>query len=138
MLVDLSRGLLFSLVSVVLLILSGCGGGGPAEYSVTGTVTFDGQPVEKGEIRFLPAEPGGAAYAGAIVNGTFECKVTEGAKRVEISATREDPTPAPDGLPNYVSYIPAVYNTESTLKAEVKSSDGNTFTFDLKSQDAKP
>ena len=138
MLVDFSRGLLFLLVSVALLTLAGCGGGGPAEYAVTGTVTFDGQPVEKGEIRFLPAGTQGTAYAGAIVNGKFECKVTEGQKRVEMSATREAATPAPDGLPDYVSYIPAEYNTQSTLTAEVKPGGGNTFTFDLKSQGAKP
>jgi len=123
---------------IALLILAGCGGGGVAEYSVTGTVTFDGQPVEKGEIRFVSADSQGAAYAGAIENGKFECKVTEGKKRVEIAATRESATPAADGLPDYVSYIPAAYNTESTLEAEVKAGGGNAFTFDLKSQDAKP
>lgn len=138
MFLTLFRGLLFSLVSVVVLTLAGCGSGGLAEYSVTGTVTFDGQPVEKGEIRLMPTEAGGTPYAGAIENGKFECKVTEGQKRVEISATREAATPAPDGLPNYVSYIPAEYNTQSTLTAEVKPGGDNTFTFDLKSQGAKP
>ncbi len=126
------------LVSIALLTLAGCGSGGLAEYSVTGTVTFDGQPVEKGEIRFVSAEAQGAAYAGPIENGKFECKVTEGKKRVEIAATRESSKPAADGLPDYVSYIPAVYNTQSTLKAEVQAGGDNTFTFDLKSQDAKP
>lgn len=128
---------LFPLMSIALLTLAGCGGG-PREYGVHGTVTFDGQPVEKGEIRFLPAGTQEAAYGGAIENGKFECKVTEGQKRVEITATREAATPAPDGLPDYVSYIPAEYNTQSTLKAEVKPSGDNTFTFDLKSQGAKP
>lgn len=132
------RGLLFPLVSIALLTLGGCGSDGPVEYAVTGTVTFDSQPVEKGEIRFISADAGGTPYAGAIENGKFECKVTEGQKRVEITATREAPTPAPDGLPDYVSYIPAEYNAQSTLTAEVKPGGDNTFTFDLKSQGAKP
>ncbi len=135
---DLLRALLFPLASVLLLTLAGCGGDGPRQYQVTGSVTFDGQPIEQGEIRFMPTEAGGTPYAGAIANGKFECKVTEGQKRVEISATREAPTPAPDGLPNYVSYIPEEYNTQSTLTAEVKPGGDNTFTFDLKSQGAKP
>ena len=64
--------------------------------------------------------------------------MTEGPKRVEITATRESPTPAADGLPNYVSYIPAAYNSQSTLTAEVKPGGDNTFTFDLKSQGTSP
>lgn len=135
---DSLRVLVFPLAVAVLFNLAGCGDAGPRQYQVMGTVTFDGQPVEEGEIRFMPTEAGGTPYAGPIVNGKFECKVTEGQKRVEISATREAATPAPDGLPDYVSYIPAEYNTQSTLKAEVKSSGDNTFTFDLKSQGAKP
>ncbi len=133
-----SRSRLFPLVTITVLTLAGCGSGGPQEYRVTGTVTFDGQPVEKGEIRFVPTGTQGPAYGGAIENGKFECKATEGQKRVEITATREAPTPAADGLPDYVSYIPAEYNTQSTLTAEVKPGGDNTLTFDLKSQGAKP
>ena len=80
----------------------------------------------------------GTPQAGQIVNGKFECRVSDGQKRVEITATRESPTPAPDGLPNFVSYIPAAYNSQSTLTAEVKPDGENTFTFDLKSQGASP
>jgi hypothetical protein len=134
MFVRFLRGFSFSLLAVALPIMAGCGGGGPAEYRVTGRVTLDGQPVEQGEITFLPADMQGTPYAGQISNGSFECRVTEGPKRVEITATRESPTPAADGLPNYVSYIPAAYNSQSTLTAEIKPSGDNTLTFDLKSQ----
>ena len=126
------------LVVLALLVLAGCGDSGPAEYDVTGSVTLDGQPIEKGEILFLPANLQGTSQAGQIVNGKYECRVSEGSKRVEITATRESPTPAADGLPNYVSYIPAAYNSQSTLTAEVKPDGDNTFTFTLQSQAARP
>lgn len=131
------RGCSF-LVLLGLLSLAGCGDSGPAKYGVTGSVTLDGQPVEQGEIRFLSADAQGTPYAGQIVNGKFDCQVTEGQKRVEITATRESPTPAADGLPNFVSYIPAAYNSQSTLTAEVKPGGDNTYTFDLKSQGTSP
>jgi hypothetical protein len=121
-----------------LLFLAGCGQSGPAEYSVTGSVTLDGQPIEQGEVQFIPADKQGTPQTGQIVNGKFECRVSEGQKRVEITATRESPTPAADGLPNFVSYIPAAYNSQSTLTAEVKAGGDNAFTFTLQSQGATP
>jgi hypothetical protein len=124
-----------TLLSAVGLAL-GCGGGGPKEYPVTGTVTFDGQPVEQGEIIFFPSDMG-KPYASAIVSGKFECRVPVGEHRVEITATRESPTPASDGLPNYESYIPAEYNTESTLTASVADGGDNTFTFELQAPPAR-
>jgi len=43
----------------------GCGPTGPARYDVSGSVTFDGQPVPVGTITFVPATgnsgPGGSA-----------------------------------------------------------------------------
>lgn len=136
MFVEVPRRSLFLLLLIAAPIMAGCGSGGPGEYAVTGTVTFDGQPVEQGEIRFLPADMQGTPYAGQITNGKFECRVTEGQKRVEINATRESATPAPDGLPNFESYIPAAYNSESKLTAEIKGND--TLTFDLKSEGTSP
>jgi hypothetical protein len=114
----------------------GCGGGGPKEYRVTGTVTLDGQSVEQGEIIFFPSDMG-KPYASAIVSGKFECRVPAGEHRVEITATRESPTPASDGLPNYESYIPAEYNTASKLTASVVAGGENTFPFELQAPPAR-
>ena len=52
---DFFRGHSFLGLLLAFLILAGCGDSGPAEYDVTGSVTLDGQPIEKGEILFLPA-----------------------------------------------------------------------------------
>jgi len=138
MFVGFLRRYCFFLVLAALPIMAGCGGDGPAEYPVTGKVMLDGHPVEQGEIRFLPAGMQGTPCAGQISNGNFECRATEGQKRVEIYATRESATPAPDGLPNYVSYIPAAYNSQSTLTADIKPKGDNTLTFNLKSQTESP
>lgn len=128
------RGRAFLGSLFALLVIAGCGGGGADDYPVQGSVTLDGQPVAEGQIYFFAANREGTPQICNIVDGKFEGRVTEGQKRVEITATRESSTPAPDGLPNYVSYIPAAYNTESTLTAEVKADGDNDFTFPLQSQ----
>jgi hypothetical protein len=123
-----------ALVFVVLAVpIVGCGDGGPSREKVSGTVTFDGQPLESGEILFKPAGGGGTPEGGPITNGKFEFRAVPGEKRIEISATREDAKPAADGLPNYVSFIPVRYNSQSTLSESVEKGGKNVFAFELKS-----
>jgi hypothetical protein len=59
------------------LVLAGCGPAGPARYDVSGTVTFDGQPVPLGTITFLPA-PGNSGPGGSatIENGRYDTTVS--------------------------------------------------------------
>lgn len=63
-------------IGVGLLAL-GCGPAGPVRYDVSGTVTFDGQPVPIGTITFVPAGgntgPGGSA---GIEAGRFDTAST--------------------------------------------------------------
>jgi hypothetical protein len=126
----LSWFLLFLLLTAV-----GCGGGGKAAYPVSGTVTFDGQAVEEGDILFVPVPLSSAVEGGKIEGGTFKFQATAGKKRVEIRASRPDPKlKNPMGKPTPVDYIPAKFNSESTLSADVEAKGTNEFKFDLKSK----
>lgn len=79
------------LVSVMTL---GCGGGesGPARFSVSGKVTYQGQPIPNGFIMFTP-DPGkgnsGPATGAPIVNGAYATEAGKGTiggpHRVEIT-----------------------------------------------------
>jgi hypothetical protein len=68
----LSAGWAWFLVGAAGLGLgSGCGDDGlEKRYPVTGTVTYQDQPVEKGVISFAP-EGAGRAASGTIVGGSF-------------------------------------------------------------------
>jgi hypothetical protein len=124
-------------------MLVGCGGGGdgPDRVPISGTVTFDGSPLPTGEIRFVPADGSGQAEATAIMDGKFSAEVTPGSKRVEITASREDPANMVESAvnpgqkePTFVQYIPESYNATSTLTAEVKAEGENVLPpFELKS-----
>jgi hypothetical protein len=109
---------------------------GPRTVSVAGTVTFDGRPVAEGDIVFRSTNPGEHAYAGKIIEGQFSFDATPGQKNVEITATRvvegkfvED-NPG-EKTPVRESYIPAKYNTNSELRAEIPDSGTTDLKFEL-------
>jgi hypothetical protein len=121
---------------VAYMCAAGCSSSREERFPVMGTVTFDGQPVPEGYITLKPQEDGIAVDAGKIVNGQFEFEAKVGAKRVVIEASRPGPIDPEMGVPTPVPYIPAKYNTKSTLAAEVKPGSDNRFDFPLTS-DAK-
>ena len=125
MAVDGFRYLAGSLLVVsLMLVAGGCGSGGDTG-TVTGTVTFDGAPVQQGQISF----EGNTVTGAQIQDGKFEAQVPVGKQKVKISATREEGV-ARDGLPNYVQYIPKKYNDQTTLEEDVKAGT-NEFKFEL-------
>ncbi|SFH58997.1 hypothetical protein [Planctomicrobium piriforme] len=127
----------FSIFLTLGLCISGCGSKAPQlpEYQVTGTVTFDGVPVDSG--RILMREMGGSqrGYSGEIQAGQYLLKTGPGKMRVEITASRPVPgkfdnsngTPEPVGE----MYIPKKYNDASELTAEIQPDDKNVVPFEL-------
>jgi hypothetical protein len=76
--------------ALVLVLLAGCGGGNTA--TLTGEVTYDGQPVAEGYVTFLPADGQGPAAGGRIANGRYTVEnLTPGPKVVKIEAVKEVP-----------------------------------------------
>lgn len=135
----------FGLGFVSLVIaLAGCGAAGVPTYQVRGTVTFDGEPVEQGQIIFFPVEEGLTPDAGPIKDGKYSFAAREGEKRVHIEATREVPgktVPRPAPLegedPVMEMYIPEIYNKKTVLEATVTNRDAdNQFNFELTEDDS--
>ncbi len=105
-------------------------------FTVTGTVTFDGAPVEDGRIQFRKAEGDQKAFSTEIKAGAYKCETEAGAMQVEITASRPSgkfDTSNPDDPPQPIGemYIPAKYNSETTLTADVKDSGENVIPFEL-------
>jgi len=133
--------------------VAGCSGLGddlPRE-AISGMVTLDGQPLAGGVIQFTAPSGGGTGGAGdtggsSISAGRFsidrEHGLVPGNYRVAVnSSTKGSDTPgkpAEPGRPTKADrpkeLIPAKYNSESTLKAEVKKGGGNDFKFELESK----
>ncbi len=108
-------------------------------YGVSGTVNLDGKPLAEGEIYFVTKETGQIDIV-PVKDGKFEGDAKAGSRRVEIRAynieTPKPPADMPDLKmePTKTNYLPAKYNTNSTLTADVSADKPNEFTFDLASK----
>jgi len=96
------------------LLFLGCGSRqNDAQFQVSGTVEFQGQPVPAGTIKFSPLNQTGQVGYAAIKNGVFDTSrsspargVDKGSYRVEVLGFVADPRPLSDddpesgGIPN--------------------------------------
>jgi hypothetical protein len=109
--------------------------------TVSGTVTFDGQPLKSGTIRFDSEDGRAAAADGSIVDGKFSVKVLPGDKRVSITSPKVVGKKKMYDLPDSPVYdvteelIPKRYNANTELKLSVKAGKQDAEpSFDLKSK----
>lgn len=119
-----------------LLLLAGCAPDTTAE--VSGTVTFDGQPLETGAVQFSPVD-GQSPTAGAVIkDGWFTSRVPVGEMKVTFTAPKvvgkkklyNSPT-SPEA-PITEELLPEKYNAKSELKTQVKPGR-NPVVFELTS-----
>ena len=124
-----ARGMLLVAILIGGSMCLGCSGGTPG--SVSGQVTWEGQPLEAGNIRFDPTEESeGASGSSLISAGKYsiphDSGMLAGKYLVSITATkatgkqirRMDSTTAM--TPEIVLFIPDRYNVRSTLDIELK------------------
>lgn len=129
---------LLGLAFGVCLLLTGCPDDkkGAKTAQVSGTVNLDGKPLAEGDITFA-GDPGTAPDTLKVTNGAFQGAVKLGKKKVEVRAYKKEKPPptATGGVQEVlVNYIPAKYNTETTLTAEVTDGGVNPSTFDVQSK----
>jgi len=72
--------------ALAVVLIAGCGGGSGG--TVSGAVTYDGQPVGDGTITFLPADGKGPTVGGPIAKGVYLVDVPPGPKIVQITAVK--------------------------------------------------
>ncbi|MCR9210011.1 hypothetical protein [Rhodopirellula europaea] len=118
------------------LILTGCPAPSGLElYPVTGTVTFEGKPIDTGRIQFRTASEERRSFSAAIENGNYEIETLTGPMTVEVRASRliegKFDKSNPDELtPAGEMYIPQKYNSRTELTADVPAG-GDTIDFNL-------
>ena len=121
-------------------LLAGCVG--CSRQTIQGTVSLGDRPLEQGYINFRPM-PGakGPPVGGPIDKGKYALQprdALEGSFRVEITMLGKtgrktsDETGRPIDMEGQV--LPARYNSESTLQAQVKPGQRNEFPFSVTSK----
>jgi hypothetical protein len=135
---------------VLAVGLGGCGGSIDSlpREAVSGSVTFEGQPLAKGTIQFAPTSDNlpttGMATindgkysiprANGLVPGTYKVAITSLTEVAEAKFSHGvpgKPAPAPKNL------ISKQFNKNSNLTAEVKGGQSNNFEFEVKKIDGK-
>ncbi len=147
------RLVIASVALVCPAIVIGCSGGPaanpnrPATVAVSGTVTYNGQPVDGATVTFLPQKPDGTGASGltdaagkftltafapgdGAVPGSYLVTVI----KTEVAgggAVQEDSEATPAA---HKSLLPEKYGNPqgSGFTADVKEGDKNEFTFELK------
>jgi hypothetical protein len=137
-------------------VVVGCGKSDvPAYANVSGTVTYNGKPIEKGQISF--STDGRPASSMEIVDGKFAGQAMVGSNKVAVSAFRKSnkertvPETAKKQYEAYRAmnkggggettemfdplkedYIPAEWGRESKQIRVVEAGGANNFQFDIK------
>jgi hypothetical protein len=129
------------LLSVSVLVALGCDDSdGIDRVLISGDVTFNGEPVEKGQIRFIPID--GAANPitiDPIDDGAYTTENTRGVPvgthRVEILGYDGEEyrnAPTGPGAPPVRQLLPKKYNKESELQVTLESGqDNDELNFEL-------
>lgn len=110
---------------ISLAVLSLCAGCGDKLAKVTGTVTFNGEPVSRGFISLEPVDGKGTVSGASVENGKFEMEdVVPGEKIARISAAyskeiRKNPE---DGSEMEIceDLLPPEYGSGSKLRLKVE------------------
>ena len=119
--------------------MAGCGSGdGKPSGSVSGRITFQGQPVTSGVVNLMSQKLGAGASAPLGDDGKYRLADSLELGDYKVMVTPPPPPPprpedGPPKPPPAAANIPKKYRTEATtdLSATVKSGS-NTFDFDLK------
>jgi hypothetical protein len=129
--------------SALTAALAGCTGDGVQRAEVSGTVTFNGQPVKEGSINFFPTDgTKGPEAGGAILDGKYHIPQAKGPvvgkHRVELRAFQktgrriQDPTAPPGTLTEEIANVfPLEFNTNSTLIRDVQAGK-NELPFEIR------
>ena len=124
------------LVTAVLSATAGCSKNN-GRATVSGTVTFDGQPVKTGIVRFVPADGRTATADSIIADGRYSAAVPPGEKLVEITSPKvigkRRMMPESPEIDVVEELLPAKYNVKSELKYSVENST-QTKDFELQSK----
>lgn len=124
-------------------LLAGCGPSAPKRYPVSGTVKYKGAPLPNGSIMFLEEGTGALVTGTTITDGKYAIPEAGGllAGKYKVSVSYPDPkgaAPAPKegeapGASREVKEtLPAKYNRDTELRAEIKADGANELPFDLK------
>jgi hypothetical protein len=124
--------------AAMVCLAGGCNDPSNGRLEVAGSVTLNRVPLDRGVITFYDPAGNHPSSGAAIVDGKYHLPAGKGLLpgdyKVAIDsadASGETASPVQYSMRIPVSRIPAKYNGETMLSAEVTSTGANQFDFDL-------
>jgi hypothetical protein len=121
--------------------LSGCTGGEPKRFAVSGMVQWQGRPLDQGTITFLPEDSSLGSGGGAMIqDGHYSIPAKPGLLpgRYKVAISSADPKKVLDpnadpGAPGpvYKDRVQPKYNSQTILTAEITADGKNSFDFEV-------
>ena len=114
----------------MLVLFCGCGPSGPERVVVSGTVTYNGQPIEDGRIYFTPTVKSAVPIGGAVIqNGKYRADakggVPVGTHIIRIEAFGGSPVTGQALKPGTrPQYLPKKFNRDSQLQITIEPGSG--------------
>ena len=123
---------------LTLLCFTGCGPESNTAY-ISGTVSIDGKPTDKGSISFIPVNGQGPTAGAEIKDGKFNSQAALGECKVEVRVPKvvgkKKLYDTPDSPIQDVmeEVLPSKFNEASELRIDIKKGT-NTKDWDLKTK----
>jgi hypothetical protein len=147
---QLARGFLSVVTVPAVLVMTSCGtdDGLGQRFAVSGKVTYNGSPLAKGAISFVPEDPNGIGATGAVENGAYILSTggnNDGARvgkyKVNITSKEDSYAKAKadfakDSKGVDFGFVPRQYlaNAEAAAKSLIPPGYGDTRTTTLKAE----
>jgi hypothetical protein len=125
---------------LLVVAVFGCADPSGGREAVSGEIRFKGQPLDQGQIQFIPAEGQDTHSGDLIKEGKYAVDKMKGLKpgkyKVVISSGDPKQHAPPEELPGAPfpvakERLPKEYNTASTQVVEVKKGGPNQFDFTI-------
>lgn len=128
-------------IIIAITLLVGCTNDTDGRFAISGSVSYDGEPIKAGSIGFVSTDNNVLKSAGAdIVDGRYSIPLAEGPTSGSyiVSVEAERPTGrkiladegSTDTIDEMERYIPEIYNTFSKLNTEITGNQDD-LNFDL-------
>ncbi len=129
-----------------LAFVLGCGGDSLGRHAISGAVTVDGAPLQRGNVGFQPVEKTSTTSGGAVVTdgkysiprdkglptGKYQVRINAAAPGTGSAAAGSAPPGAPEAPPQEL--IPPDWNEKSEHTIEVTDKGPNTFNFEVQTK----
>ena len=133
-----------AILFIFTMLVTGCGQSGPERFQVSGTVSYNGEPLPLGTVMFIPKEGPVSGPTRIDADGKYKLEAVAGPAAVAVTAMPSRPGGRPDpmveggidytGVPMVQSLIPKKYNRHhsSGINVMVEANERNTIDINLK------